>query len=73
MGKIQWGVNNTHQKTTGRMPTEVLFGTCMNTEMNPLLNEIRAEMRETNDLTKIREEVKNKIDVEQKKQIYDNK
>lgn len=68
VGKVQWGLNNTCQKTTGKTPAEVMFGTCMNVELNPKLNEIRLETRDNCDLTSIREVVKDKIDVEQEKQ-----
>lgn len=68
IGKVQWGLNNTCQKTTGKTPAEVMFGTCMNVEANPRLNEIRQETRDNSDLTSIREIVKDKIDFEQEKQ-----
>lgn len=73
LGKIQWGLNNTVHKTTGRTPSEVLFGTNMNSETNPILNEVIEETRETNDLSVIRREVKDRIDSEQikQKQYYD--
>lgn len=67
LGKIQWGLKNTVQKTTGRTPSEVLFGTGMNSEVNPILNEISAEMQDSN-ISSIREEVKERIDTEQIKQ-----
>lgn len=72
LGKIQWGLNNTVQKTTGRTPSEVLFGTGMNSEVNPILNEISAELHDSN-ISSIREEVKERIDTEQIKQkrLYD--
>lgn len=70
IGAVQWGLNNTNQKTTGRTPAEVMFGTSMNAELNPKLNEIRRNTREDNDVTAIREEVKDKI---QKNQINQKK
>lgn len=30
LGKIQWALNNTVQKTTGRRPSKVMFGMFMN-------------------------------------------
>lgn len=73
LGKIQWGLNNTIQKTTGRAPSEVMFGTAMNGEVTPILNEILNETRETSDLSVIRKDVKSKIDREQirQKQYFD--
>lgn len=73
-GKLQWGLNNTLQKTTGRTPSSVMFGTHMDAEIDPRLNEIRTETREMNDLASIRKQVKDRIDAEQLKQkeAYDN-
>lgn len=68
IGKVQWGLNNTSQKTTGRTPAEIMFGSCMNSEINPKLNEIRQETREVGDLSEIREQVKDKVTAEQVKQ-----
>lgn len=68
VGRVQWGLNNTCQKTTGRSPTEIMFGTCMNSEANPKLNEVRQETRKVDDVIDIREEVKDRIDVQQEKQ-----
>lgn len=68
VGKVQWGLNNTCQKTTGRAPAEIMFGTCMNAEIDPKLNEIRRNTRDNIDLTDIRKVVKDKIDMGQKKQ-----
>lgn len=68
LGKVQWGLNNTIQKTTGRTPAEVLFGTAMNVGISPILNEIVEETRENSDRSVIRNEVKKKIDREQVKQ-----
>lgn len=42
---VQWRLNNTCQKTTGRTPAEVMFGTCMNAEINAMLIEIKQETR----------------------------
>lgn len=68
VGKVQWGINNTPHKTTGRAPAEVLFGLKMNGEINPKLNEVLHETRQDIDLVSIRENVKDKIDEEQYKQ-----
>lgn len=68
LGKIQWGLNNTLQKTIGKAPAEVMFGTLMNSESNPALNEITDVTRKTCDLSSLREEVKGRIDSEQQKQ-----
>lgn len=68
VGKVQWGLNNTIQKTTGKTPTEILFGTCMSAEANPRLNALRQETRKDDDVTTVRENVKDKIDIEQEKQ-----
>lgn len=68
LGKIQWGLNNTVQKTTGRRPAEVMFGTFMNGEINASLNEVLNETQEDIDVSTIRAQVKEKIDVEQEKQ-----
>lgn len=68
LGQIQWGLNNTIQKTTGKAPSEVLFGTYMNGEMKPVLNEIAEDTRHYEELSTIRDQVKNKIDFEQSKQ-----
>lgn len=68
IGRVQWGLNNSVQKTTGRRPTEVMFGTCMNSEINPCLNEILEEVRDDVDVSDIRSQVKDRIDTEQEKQ-----
>lgn len=62
LGKIQWGLNNTVQKTIGRAPSEVMFGTGINSEVNPNLNEITDKTRDVTDLSTIRDEVKRRID-----------
>lgn len=68
LGKVQWGLNNTIQKTTGRTPAEVLFGSDANVEISPILNEIAEETRDCSDRSVIRKEVKDRIDKEQVKQ-----
>lgn len=73
LGRIQWGLNNTLQKTIGRAPAEVMFGTMMNSESKPSLNEVTNLTRENCDLSSLRNEVKDKIDREQiiQKNNYD--
>lgn len=68
VGKIQWGINNTMHKTTGRTPAEVMFGTGINCDMNPSLDEISQETCVNVELDTLRKEVKEKIDSEQVKQ-----
>ncbi|KAG6464791.1 hypothetical protein O3G_MSEX014731 [Manduca sexta] len=68
VGKIQWGLNNTVQKTIGRKPVEVMFGTFMNGEIHAGLNEILEELREDIDVDTIHNQVKQNIDKEQVKQ-----
>lgn len=68
VGKVQWGLNNTRQKTTGRTPSEVMFGTSMNVEIDPRFNELRQETGENTDIDIIRTEVKDRLDHEQEKQ-----
>ena len=68
LGQIQWGLNNTTQKSTGRTPSEVLFGVLMNSEVNPTLNLVTEDNRDNCDLVTIRQEVKDKLDKEQIKQ-----
>lgn len=68
VGKVQWGLNNTFQKTTGKTPSEVMFGTLMSSEVNPILNDIVNETRDPSELSTIRLQVKNNIDIEQEKQ-----
>lgn len=68
LGNIQWGLNNTIQKTIGKTPSEVMFGTCMNGEINPMLNAVTVHARNDDDLPDIRDEVKARIDREQAKQ-----
>ncbi|CAG9138002.1 unnamed protein product [Plutella xylostella] len=72
-GKIQWGLNNTRQKTTGKTPSEIMFGTGMDAEIDPRRNEIREETRESDDLASVRQQVKDRIDEEQikQKEAYD--
>lgn len=72
-GKIQWGLNNTVQKTTGRAPAEIMFGTTMSSEVNPTLNEIAGEIRKEDDITILRQGVKKRIEKEQEyqKRYYD--
>lgn len=67
VGRVQWGINNTRQKSTGRTPAEVMFGVKMNSEINPILNDIVRETQEDTDLVTMRESVKDKIDEEQQK------
>lgn len=73
-GKIQWGLNNSVQKTTGRAPAEIMFGITMNSEVNPILNEVAGEVKKEVDITIIRQGVKKRIEKEQEyqKQYYDN-
>lgn len=68
IGKVQWGLNNTCQKTTGRAPVELMFGTLMTSETTPKLNEIREQTREVEDLTTIRTLAKDAINAQQEKQ-----
>lgn len=76
LGKIQWGLNNTLQKTIGRSPAEVMFGMEMSSELNPSLNRVAEEAskgRKTLSLPSIRSEVKCRIDKVQdaQKRYYD--
>lgn len=73
LGKIQWGLNNTLQKTTGRTPAEVMFGMSMNGEVNACLSEVANETQEPYELSALREEVKSRIDKAQEaqKSYYD--
>lgn len=68
VGRIQWGLNNTIQKTTGMTPAEIMFGTQMASEVDARLNEVRQATRDRTETITIREEVKDKIDEEQEKQ-----
>lgn len=67
VGKVQWGLNNTSQKTTGRTPSEIMFGTSMLGDVNPILSEVRPDPV-CIDVSDIRREVKDRIDREQQKQ-----
>ncbi|CAH2103297.1 unnamed protein product [Euphydryas editha] len=58
IGKIQWGLNNTIQKTTGKTPAEIMFGTSMNSEVKPALNAVIKDTPEVTDLSDLRTEVK---------------
>ncbi|KAI5633527.1 immunoglobulin i-set domain-containing protein [Phthorimaea operculella] len=71
--KVVGKPNEQYLKTIGRTPAEVMFGTVMNSEVNPILNEITAETREVSNLPSIRDEVKQKIDKAQElqKKYYD--
>lgn len=73
IGVVQWGLNNTSQKITGRTPAEVMFGTSMNSEVDAKLNEIRRNAREDTDVIRIREEVKDRLHDQQikQKEYYD--
>ncbi|KAL4703708.1 hypothetical protein ACJJTC_005487 [Scirpophaga incertulas] len=53
--------------TTGKTPSQVLFGSCMSDEKTPMLSEI-TETRDECDISEIRKEVKERIDTEQAKQ-----
>lgn len=68
LGRIQWGLNNTVQKTIGKSPAEVMFGTAMDGDFSSVLNEVIDETRETCDLSLMRQEVKNRIDKRQEAQ-----
>ena len=49
-------LNITSQKTTGRAPAEMMFGTFITTELDPKLNnEVKRNTREDNDVITIRE------------------
>lgn len=67
LGTIQWGLNNTKQKTTGRTPAEIMFGVRINSEVNPALNEVRTSEQAIS-AASIRSEVKERIDKAQEKQ-----
>ncbi|CAG9133253.1 unnamed protein product [Plutella xylostella] len=73
IGKLQWGLNNTIQKTTGKTPAEIMFGTAMNSEVKPALNAVVNDTHRVTDLTDLRTEVKEKIDEAQavQKERYD--
>lgn len=73
LGRIQWGLNNTVQKTIGRSPADVMFGTEMRSEFSPVLNELNDVSREDASLPSIRSEVKSRIDKAQtsQKKYYD--
>lgn len=68
VGKNQWGMNNTIQKTTGKTPSDLMFGFKMKSEIDPRLNEVVSETRDNTDVITIRESAKDKIDFEQSKQ-----
>ncbi|KAH9632448.1 hypothetical protein HF086_014532 [Spodoptera exigua] len=59
--------------TEGRTPAEVMFGTSMNAELVPKLNDVRRNTQEYSDVGEIREQVKDKIQAEQikQKEYYD--
>lgn len=73
IGKIQWGLNNTIQKTTGKTPAEIMFGTAMYSEVKPALNAVVNDTREDTNLSDLCTEVKEKIDKAQAvhKEQYD--
>lgn len=75
VGRVQWGLNNSIQKTTGRSPAEIMFGTQMTSEVDPRLNDVRQATRDQTDREVIREQVKDRIDEEQikQKQHFDKK
>lgn len=68
VGKVQWGLNVTSQKTTGRTPSEIMFGVSMISDPSPILNEVRQDTGQNIDVSEIRREVKDRIDLEQQKQ-----
>lgn len=68
LGKIQWRLKNTIQKTIGRTPSKVLFGIYMNGEINPILKEVTNERRENFDINTMRDEVNDRIDSDEGKQ-----
>lgn len=60
--QIQWSLNNTFNKTTGRTPAEVLFGLRPTGLSDSFLNPIVAEVHnEQLDVEEVRDEVSNKI------------
>lgn len=69
LGNIQWGLNNSMQKTIGRAPAEVMFGVSMNSEVIPILNEVTQMNNESHDIEQIRKQVKNRKAT--KKKYYD--
>lgn len=70
--KVQWGLNNSMNKGTGKSPSEILFGLkLINSNEGHIISEIEIENNEQDPLSnmnKIREEVKEYVDKSQGKQ-----
>jgi hypothetical protein len=74
VGIVQWGLNNTLQKSIGKTPAEVLFGVAMNCEINSQFDPILEITRSSIDVDEIREEVAGNIGDSQvrQKKYYDS-
>lgn len=66
--QVQWALNNTINKATGKSPSELLFGVTPTGVSDGPLNAVVAEANKYIDRTQVRADAKEKILEEQKKQ-----
>lgn len=66
--RVQWGLNNTVNKTTGKMPSEVLFGIAPVGASDGAMNSVVSEVHECEDREIVRSKVSERVRKEQEKQ-----
>jgi hypothetical protein len=77
LGRLQWSLNNTQNKTTGKTPSEIVFGQrSVNTTEGAILNSLAEVSKDTlPTLTEIRQSAKHNIEKSQSymKKTFDQK
>lgn len=66
--RVQWSLNNTLNKGTGKTPAEALFGVAPTGICDSLMNTVVSEAHQPQNLEQIRSDVHEKITSEQQKQ-----
>lgn len=66
--KVQWSLNNTLNKGTGKTPSEALFGVALTGSCDGLTNSLVSDANKTNEISQVRESVQNHILIDQQKQ-----
>ena len=65
--QIQWPLNNTINKTTGKTPAEILFSIRTTGISDAIMNDVVADAHQPLDVDQLRNEASNKITKEQMK------
>lgn len=66
--RVQWGLNNTINKSTGKSPAEVLFGVAPTGVSDGAMNTVVSEVNRCEDRDEIRVEVRERVESQQIKQ-----